>query len=228
MDRFALILCLGALALTAVSCQEPAPQPGEPRVTVAIDPRRDEVAAREANDRGAELLTKGKLDEAAKQFQKAIAAHPFFGPAHNNLGAVYELQKRFYPAALSYQQAAKLMPKQAEPVNNLGMVMEKTMRLEEAVRHYRDALELDPKNPIITGNLARVYARMGKRDGEYRDLLMLLVARDQRPEWQEWAREQLVLMAVTTQPSTQPTTIPAGIDRKQPPGPKPPAILPLD
>lgn len=209
MTRLACMLFLAAVALGLASCEDKnTMKPGGPDITVAVDPRRDSDAARQANHKGLDLLAKGKLDDAAKRFEEAILADPFYGPAHNNLGAVYDRQKRFYQAAMAYQQASKLMPTRPEPLSNLGMIREKTMRLDEAMKAYEDALKLAPDHPEIVGNLARVRIRLGKLDPKTRELLQQVVDRDVRDDWQHWARQTLVTWPrAQTQPTTMPTTI---------------------
>ena len=156
--------------------------------------RGDTEAAQARNTVGLELLEQGKLDEAETKFKEALTADVMYGPAHNNLGKVYYLQKRYYLAAWEFEYAVKLMPHLPEPKNNLGLVFESVDRLDKAVAYYREAYDMEPENPEIIGNLARAQLQRGDRDDGVKQLLSELVRTDTRPQWVEWAREKLALL----------------------------------
>jgi len=162
--------------------------------TVAQDPNRDTETARRENGRAFALIEAGNLNEAEKVLKKALEADLFHGPAHNNLGVVYQRQKMYYKAAWEFQYATKLMPFSPEPRNNLGLVYERVGRLKEAESWYDQAISLQPDNPEMIGNLVRVRLREGIRDEKTYRLLEELALKTIRPEWAEWAREQLAVM----------------------------------
>ncbi len=141
-----------------------------------------------------ELIKNGNLEEARKQLELALEADVFFGPAHNNLGNVYYMQKKFYLAAWEFQYAAKLMPTKAEPKNNLGLVFEQVGKLDDAAKYYEEALALEPDNTEVIGNLARAYVRENRKDEKTRQLLTDLIMKEDRPKWKAWAEERLKLM----------------------------------
>ena len=189
----AVLLALAAL----VGCVGRTPAAAEPTgdyATVSADPRRDTEAARQHDARGLQLLCSGELDRAELAFKAALDADVMFGPAHNNLGAVYLRQSRLYLAAWEFQYAVKLMPSHPEPRNNLGLVFEAAGRLDDAIDWFDQAVDLGPDDPELIGNLARARIRRGDSDAETRDLLTQLVMKDTRPEWVTWARQRLVLM----------------------------------
>jgi Flp pilus assembly protein TadD len=150
--------------------------------------------ARRENDRAFALIQQGKHDEALPILNKAVQADVMYGPARNNLGLVYFKQGKLYQAAWEFQNAIKLMPYQPEPRSNLGQVMEAAGKFTEAADSYQQARKMEPDNPEYIGNLARVRLKQGQRDGETRDLLQELVLKDPRPAWNDWAREQLMLI----------------------------------
>jgi Flp pilus assembly protein TadD len=181
--------------------------------TVAKDLRRDTERARRENQRALALMTDHKDVKAEEALKTALSADTMYGPAHNNLGKIYFLQRKFYLAAWEYQYAIKLMPNQPEPKNNLGMVYESVGKLDSAVSCFDEAKKLEPNNAQVVGNLARSRIRRGDRGPEVRELLEQLVEMDTRPEWTAWAREQLAVLSPTTQSSvlstaTTPTTLP--------------------
>ncbi|QNN21553.1 tetratricopeptide repeat protein [Planctomycetales bacterium ZRK34] len=162
--------------------------------TVSQELGRNPEAAKYFHQQGLKALDQGKSDEAEAAFKRALEADVNYGPAHNNLGQLYFQQQKLYLAAWEFQYAAKLMPQKAEPLNNLGLVHEQAGQLDQAITCFHDALKLAPENPEIIGNLARTLIRRGDRTQEVRDLLQQLVMRDSRPQWQAWAKEELVRM----------------------------------
>ena len=149
------------------------------------------------NTLGLELLEQGKLDEAEAKFKEALTADVMYGPAHNNLGKVYYLQKRYYLAAWEFEYAMKLMPYLPEPKNNLGLVFESVDQLDKAVSYYQEAIKMEPENPEVIGNLVRAQLQRDDRDDGVGQLLSELVRIDTCPEWVDWAREKLALMRGT-------------------------------
>lgn len=136
------------------------------------------------------------LPKAEEHLQKSLVADVSFGPAHNTLGTIYYWQRQLYLAAWEYEYAHKLMPERSEPLYNLGMLYDSIERLDEAIVHYEMALSLDPQNPAILGNLARALLRSGEPVDVVRPFLEEMVFFDTRPEWIEWAAEQLGLNPV--------------------------------
>jgi Tfp pilus assembly protein PilF len=162
--------------------------------TVGDDPRRDSAAAERHNGEALRQLEKGDDARAEQELKAALAADVMYGPAHNNLGKLYYHQNKLYLAAWEFQYAAKLMPNVPEPKNNLGLVFESAGKLDDAVGSYGEAMRLEPDNVQFIGNLARARVRRGDRDDAVRDLLSTLVIRETRPEWVDWARQQLTAM----------------------------------
>lgn len=94
-------------------------------------------------------------------------------------------------AAWEFQYTIKLLPNQPEPYNNLGLVYEADGKLPEAADSYRKAMELAEEDPQYIVNLARVLLRQDQKTAEVRQLLQKLIEHDTRPQWVQWAREQL-------------------------------------
>jgi Flp pilus assembly protein TadD len=159
--------------------------------TVASDPTRNTQLAKEYNTIAIKALKDGDIDEAERRLQDALASDVFFGPAHNNLGHVYFVQKKYYLAAWEFQYAAKLMPNNAEPKNNLAMVLEAAGKPADAVKYYKQALAIQPDNPELIANLARVYVKQKQNTPQTRELLNEIVLKDARSDWTCWASEQL-------------------------------------
>lgn len=135
----------------------------------------------------------GHLAKAETLLQQAALADAGYGPAHNNLGLVHFEKGDLYSAAWSFERAAQAMPERPEPVNNLGIVYESAGRLEQAISQYATAHELAPNNPEFLGNLLRARRVRGDLDASVEEQLRHLLLIETRPEWREWAHDQLVL-----------------------------------
>lgn len=208
--------------------------------TIAGDPNHDTDEAHKQNEAALKLIDKCDYEAAEQKLQKALIADVSFGPAHNNLGHIYFEQGKLYLAAWEFEYATRLMPEQASPHNNLGLIYEQVGRISEAIQHFQTALQLSAGNVEIMANLARARIRQGERSPETATLLNELALRDDRPEWREWALEQLNTKQLDMLPLnsvSRPMDWPLGIplpeepvDGGHPPIPNtaPPAEEPLD
>jgi len=113
------------------------------------------------NARGIELADRGWLDEAVKEFQKAIDLDPGSAHAHDNLATVYAEQKRFREALAEYLLALKLEPDGATAHYNLASFLAGHGG-EMAVAEYREALQLEPGYPDGQLNLGLTLADQGQ------------------------------------------------------------------
>lgn len=159
--------------------------------TVQAAPRRDTDRARQENSRAVELLGEGQPEKAEQALQMALVADVTFGPAHNNLGLLYFDQKKLYLAAWEFDYAQSLMPDVPEVPNNLGLVYEAAGKLPMAIEYFQAAYAMEPQNAEFIGNLVRARIRLGERTPETARLLQELLFYDSRPEWRNWANEQL-------------------------------------
>jgi tetratricopeptide (TPR) repeat protein len=98
---------------------------------------------------GQALRERGRLEEAAVDYQRALALAPEGSPAyqaviHNSLGLVLTRQGRDDVAIAQFAAAARLNPQFAEAHSNLGNALAASNRLPEAVEHYRAAVRIKP------------------------------------------------------------------------------------
>lgn len=189
--RAGLAIMLAIVPLCGCSSLRGDSQPGYS--TVVADPERDEAKAAALTEQAAKLYRQGKIARAEQTLQDALIADVSYGPAHNNLGTIYYQQGKFYLAAWEFEYARKVMPDRPEYHNNLGMVYEAVERLDKAVECYVAAWRIAPRNAEIIGNLARTRLKSDPNAPEVRELLSELLLYDTRPEWTNWAREQLAL-----------------------------------
>jgi len=113
------------------------------------------------NARGIELADRGWLDEAVKEFKKAIDLDPESAHAHDNLATVYAEKRRFLDALSEYVTALELDPDAPTAHYNLANFLA-THGLDMAVEEYRASLALDPEHPDTHLNLGLTYAEQGK------------------------------------------------------------------
>jgi Flp pilus assembly protein TadD len=180
-------------------------------VTVEADSNHDTELARKEYKAARKCMDKqvnGKecdYDKAEKHLQASLAADVRFGPAHHSLGILYFWQRKLYLAAWEFEYAVRLMPDRFEPLNNLGLVYESAGKYEQAKSFYRLAREKSANEPHVIGNLARASFRNDEPVEQRRPVLEDILATDSRPEWRQWAAEQLGLNPpVSEPPPTEP------------------------
>jgi len=161
---------------------------------VRLETGRDVERASRLTQEGVHFMQNGRQSKAKTAFERAVSADETHGPAHNNLGLLSFGQRDLYSAAWSFQRAMEFLPERAEPTNNLGLTYEAAARLDEAIAMYYTAHELDPTNSEYLGNLTRARIRRGDRDDLLRHELQQLLFIDARPEWIDWAEDQLALV----------------------------------
>ena len=100
--------------------------------------------AKKACDRGLQSLLKNKLNDAAKDFEKAIALYPQYADAWVNLGKVRLEQKSIEPARAAFMKATEADPKLVAPYMELGLLAARDAKWEESGKYLDRAVELDP------------------------------------------------------------------------------------
>src|SRR3977135_1601533 len=134
--------------------------------------RRDRdrtVRSDEHNSRGIELADRGWLDEAIKEFKKAIELDPESAHAHDNLATVYSEKKLYREALKEYLTALELEPDSATAHYNLACFLA-THGSDMAVAEYKDAIELDPEYPDAHLNLGLTHADAGRPEEAVKEL----------------------------------------------------------
>jgi len=120
------------------------------------------------NNLGNLFLRNGRMDEAVKQFQKALEIEPRYALAHNNLGAAFYQLGRMDEAVTHYQQALEIEPRFAQAHNNLGIVLFEKGQVDEAIAHFQKALAVQPNNARIYNNFGKALLKKGETDGALR------------------------------------------------------------
>ena len=123
------------------------------------------------NNLGFHLANEGKrfgnearLDEAIKNYRKAVEIDPTYEDAQNNLGHALAEQEKYAEAIPHYLAALRSNPKHVEVHNNLGNALASLGQIDQGIEHYRIALTNDPKHADAHNNLGIALAMKGKLD----------------------------------------------------------------
>jgi tetratricopeptide (TPR) repeat protein len=111
---------------------------------------------------GMAYLERGQLDQAAEQFEIAIALNPGDHKSYYNLGLVYH-QKGDLKKALEYfQRSVTLNPASVKAHFNLATIYLQQRSWDLAIQHYIEVNALDPDIAMAHYNLGMAYAMKGK------------------------------------------------------------------
>lgn len=106
----------------------------------ALERDADNVAVR--TNYGGLLYTLGRLEEARRELERAVALDPSYASAHNNLGAVYGRLGRRVEEIASYRTAVTLDPNYADVHHNLGLALIKQGSWFEGEKELRRAIAI--------------------------------------------------------------------------------------
>ena len=104
------------------------------------------------------------LEEAEKNFERALLVDPKNAEAHHGLGVCLDLQKRYPGAEEHYKRAIAIDSRNATYVADLGYSYFLQGRYAEAEKALSGSLILDPNNKQAARNLGVTYAKQGKRE----------------------------------------------------------------
>jgi Tfp pilus assembly protein PilF len=100
--------------------------------------------AKKAYDQGLQALLKGKANDAAKDFEKALALYPQYADAWVNLGKLRVEQHSIEAAREAFRKAIESDPKVVTPYMELGLLAAKDANWQESGKYLDRAVELDP------------------------------------------------------------------------------------
>ncbi|MFO0600084.1 MAG: tetratricopeptide repeat protein [Myxococcaceae bacterium] len=131
---------------------------------------KDTIASSdEHNSRGIELADRGWLEEAQKEFKKAIELDPNSAHAYENLATVHAEKKEFVEALRAYLRSLELEPESATGHYNLACFLSQ-YALDFAISEYREAIELEPDSPDSHLNLGLTLADAGAMEDATKEL----------------------------------------------------------
>jgi len=100
--------------------------------------------AKKAYEHGLQSLLKNKLDDAAKDFEKAVAVYPKYADAWLSLGKVRIEQQSIEPARAALRKAIEADPKLVTPFVELGLLAARDANWQESGQYLDRAVALDP------------------------------------------------------------------------------------
>jgi protein O-mannosyl-transferase len=125
--------------------------------------RTDDRETHEFQTNLAHALSKqGRLDEAASEFQHALAREPDYPEALNGLGNVKARQGDNAAAVELYRKSLAKQPRNSIMRTNLGNALAASGKLSEAEQEYRQARDADPSSVLPRLGLVKVLAREGR------------------------------------------------------------------
>jgi tetratricopeptide (TPR) repeat protein len=148
------------------SAAENVPQNAVPAPSVSLTPemRGDIYMARKMYREALETYQKGpsdsavlanktgiayhqmlQLDQARKQYERAIKLSPKYAEAINNLGTVFYAKKNYRRAISQYKKALNKTPNSASIHSNLGTAYFARKKYDQAFEAYQTALAIDPE-----------------------------------------------------------------------------------
>ncbi len=150
----------------------PEPRFYETKTLPAMRSLRDKIA------KGEEHYAEGRLDEAEKEFVKALMIDDKNVPANLGAGAVWsdkgEMQKvgKVLDVLLGNDETFKV--EQRSMFNRFGISLRKKKMYDYAVAYYTKALDSDPRDEHLHFNLARVLFERGDPEGSLMELAIAL------------------------------------------------------
>jgi protein involved in polysaccharide export with SLBB domain/Tfp pilus assembly protein PilF len=111
---------------------------------------------------GARFALEGRLDEAARAFEQAVALDPENGNAHYALGNVYAEMGRWADAVNAYYKALSLNREDVEALNNLGVALAARGQHAQAAGAFRRAIKIYPKWAEPHYHLAEAQSALGE------------------------------------------------------------------
>jgi Tfp pilus assembly protein PilF len=132
--------------------------------------------------RAAELEKSGRLEDAIREQDAALAVDAVNVQAHVNLIALYGRTGNPGKAREHFAAAIRLSPGRSDAWYNYGvLLLREGSATEEAEHAFRRALELNPDNSEASDNLGVIYERQGRLDDAAREFRHAVASRPDFP-----------------------------------------------
>lgn len=187
-----------ALALALLAGCESKPRnkgielPDQPATSSAVDRIS---RARALADQAYQAHVAGKVEEAIRLNQQAIAEYPDFPAAWNNLGVLFMERDQNLEAVSAFQRAAELSPKDPRFPYNIGVIWWRLGYGEEAAKQFNLALERDPNYLPALRHSIQWDVRRGQATEETADRLRRALLLERDPKSREWLQRQQLLVS---------------------------------
>lgn len=118
------------------------------------------LKARPHGNLGNAYQSRGRFEEAGREYREVVRLDPRDPGARINLGTVCYRQRQWAEAARWYREALRLDPASAAAHYNLGKTLTEQGNLAEAAEELREAIRLKPDHDAAHNNLGIVYFKM--------------------------------------------------------------------
>ncbi|HTS23272.1 MAG TPA: tetratricopeptide repeat protein [Casimicrobiaceae bacterium] len=138
--------------------------PGETRGRRLRVISEETIVAMFMNNRAAESLARGSLDDAYWFARAAIGSDPKFLSSYNTLGVIYRHHHNLAQAETTLRYVLDIEPANTEAMSNLALVLNDEGRRAEAAALMARLKELEPYPPFYFFNLGMA----AMQEGDYR------------------------------------------------------------
>lgn len=105
---------------------------------------------------------RGDLENAAKEFKKAIEIKPNYADAYHNLANTYRDMGNFEEAIKNYNKALSINPYLWQSYQAIAGINFYKQEYNDAIKNLNNAIKINSKNEDLKLSLAMVYFRIGK------------------------------------------------------------------
>jgi len=155
--------------------------------------------------RGEAAFKAGKMDEALRLFDAALASDERRARSWNYVGGVHFAQGDLSRALAEFRTALELDPRDVRACNNLGTVLERLGDYAGAEEAYGRAVLIDPAYPVTHRNLGILQSRrLGNPDAARRSWQRYLELAPAGAYADEVRRELAALAAAAAPPASPP------------------------
>ena len=134
-----------------------------------VTPEEIETLAFLAFHRGNFMMILGQIDEALKDYSRAIELSPNNAAAYTNRGVAYGEKGEFDLAIEDYFSALKINPDFANAYNNRGYTYVEKDEIERAIKDLDKAVQLQQNFPHAYNNRGCAYSKKDKIDSAIQD-----------------------------------------------------------
>jgi tetratricopeptide (TPR) repeat protein len=132
-------------------------------------------------NRGRQHHLRGDLDDAIREYTKAIEVNPRLALAYNNRGVAYKDKGDLDAAMRDFNQAISVDPKLTDAYANRGALLISRGEIDAAIQDCTKAIELDPAFALGYRNRGAAYFKKGDFDAAMRDRARALELEANRP-----------------------------------------------
>jgi len=131
----------------------------------------------------------GDLENAMKEFEKAIRLREDYLEAYVGRASLYRLMNDMHRSMQDYNKAVRLNPREAAIYNGRGQIYFAMELYGQALADFQKAHELKPGEMNLLAGLAITHHALGQSDGA-RKLWKLLMASDRNFQDTAWVQEK--------------------------------------